>query len=149
MVTLIAEIDRSHTVGKNLHLNWECSSLRGLCGWWKTMYDGCPKIQVNTRVLHQFNLRKGFTPVSGDWIKGLVLNFCVNLWCKPNIKWPIVRHCPVLDGAPCKIVFSVSSQFQSQCIFISILLNFKGTLTDARLCFLAHRSPHNENTLST
>jgi len=50
----------------------------------------CPKIQVNTkvnaRVLHQFNLRKGFTPVLGDQIKGLVLNFSINLWCKPNIK---------------------------------------------------------------
>jgi len=32
----------------------------------------------------------GFTPVLGDWIKGLVLNFSVNLWCKPNIKWPNV-----------------------------------------------------------
>jgi len=27
------------------------------------------------------NPRKGFTPVLGDWIKGLVLNFSVNLWC--------------------------------------------------------------------
>jgi len=25
--------------------------------------------------------RKGFTPILGDWIKGLVLNFSVNLWC--------------------------------------------------------------------
>jgi len=28
-------IDRSQTVGENLCLNWECSSLQGLCGWWK------------------------------------------------------------------------------------------------------------------
>jgi len=27
------------------------------------------------------NPRKGFTPVLSDWIKGLVLNFGVNLWC--------------------------------------------------------------------
>jgi len=27
------------------------------------------------------NPRKGFTPILGDWIKGLVLNFSVNLWC--------------------------------------------------------------------
>jgi len=32
------------------------------------------------------NPRKGFTPVLGDWIKGLMLNFSINLWCKPNIK---------------------------------------------------------------
>jgi len=30
--------------------------------------------------------RKGFTPVLSDWIKGLVLNFSVNLWCNPKIK---------------------------------------------------------------
>ena len=35
----------------------------------------------------------------------------------------IVCHCSVLHGAPCKIVFSVSSQFHSQWIFISMLLN--------------------------
>jgi len=34
------------------------------------------------------NPRKGFTPVLGDWIKGLVLNFSINLWCKTKIKWP-------------------------------------------------------------
>ena len=38
-------------------------------------------ISVNTKVLHQFNPRTGFTPVSGDWIKGLVLNCDLNLWC--------------------------------------------------------------------
>jgi len=27
------------------------------------------------------NPRKGFTPVLSDWIKGLVLNFSVNVWC--------------------------------------------------------------------
>jgi len=32
------------------------------------------------------NPRKGFTSVLSDWIKGLVLNFGVNLWCYPKIK---------------------------------------------------------------
>ena len=32
------------------------------------------------------NPRKGFTPVLGNWIKGLVLNFSVNLWCYLKIK---------------------------------------------------------------
>jgi len=49
------------------------------------MYNCYPKIQVNTevntRVFTKRNPRKSFTPVLSDWIKGLVLNFGVNLWC--------------------------------------------------------------------
>jgi len=35
----------------------------------------------------KYNPRKGFKPASSDWIKGLVLNYGVNLCCYPKIKW--------------------------------------------------------------
>ena len=59
------------------------------------------------------NPRKGFTgtPVLGDWIKGLVVNFCVNLWCKLNIEWPIasVVWCCWLGGR--KVIRPVKTEW--------------------------------------
>jgi len=65
-----------------------------LCGAFAAVGKRCTTVVQRFKLTPEFytkrNPRKGFTPVLRDWIKGLVLNFSVNLWCKPNIKWPTV-----------------------------------------------------------
>jgi len=82
-VTLIADIDSAKFI---CHSRNDTTFTKKLLNKQKIQVN----INVDTRVLHQFNPRKGFTSVLIDWIKGLVLNFGVNLWCYPKIKWPIV-----------------------------------------------------------
>jgi len=72
-----------------------------LCGAFAADGKRCTAVVQRSKLTPEFytkrNPRKGFTPVLGDWIKGLVLNFSVNLWCKPNIKWPnvlAILRCP-------------------------------------------------------
>jgi len=83
------------------------------------------RFKLTSRFYTKSNPRKGFTPVLSDWIKGLVLNFGVNLWCYPKIKWPNVCHC-------CRqwVTWCVIYMLQVSCVVRSYWKQTPSTLSD-------------------
>jgi len=99
---LIADIDGSQSVGENLRLNQQCSFV--LDGKRCTTLGQRSKLTptLTPEFYTKCNLRKGFTQVLSDWIKGLVLNFGVNLWCYPK------THCIELLSTPYMVISVVN-----------------------------------------
>jgi len=86
MVTLIADIDGAKFIS---HCNLDMTQYLQKKLLNKQTFKLTPKLTPGSYT--KSNPRKGFTLVLSYWIKGLVLNFGVNLWCYPKIKSPNVR----------------------------------------------------------
>jgi len=69
MVTLIADIDGATFISHSSKTQYLQNMLNKL------------RFKLTPGFYTKSNLRKCFTPILSDWIKGLVLNFGVNLWC--------------------------------------------------------------------